>query len=244
MDANHTYVQVATSRVRWIKLLPYEINVDKVSTTITNLPEEDIDKSATSFKNYEQTKSRITIDMKKLQFLGRRTNLLKKLKEIFGKGEEEEEEEGHDEEEEEQVQDPFALTQGQGDDLKEDVESVEGEEAKEALKDTKAKKRKAKEKRVEKQENPMKKPQQKPTVPSTRVAAIQAKEVAKPKGKRSSNIVEPSELVKKSYKRLKNKLELKPNYDEEETRLDDMSQFKVVSHNPSSDLDNLCDNIK
>lgn len=31
---------------------------------------------------------------------------------------------------------------------------------------------------------------------------------------------------------------------EEKKKSDDMSQFKVVSHNPSSDLDNLCDNIK
>ena len=35
-----------------------------------------------------------------------------------------------------------------------------------------------------------------------------------------------------------------PESDEDKIELDDMIQFKVVSQYPSSDLDNLCDNIK
>ena len=35
-----------------------------------------------------------------------------------------------------------------------------------------------------------------------------------------------------------------PDFDEENTKLDDISQFKVVSHNPLSDLENLCENVK
>ena len=32
--------------------------------------------------------------------------------------------------------------------------------------------------------------------------------------------------------------------DEERKELDDISQFQLVSHNPSSDIDNLCENVK
>ena len=50
-----------------------------------------------------------------------------------------------------------------------------------------------------------------------------------------------SEPVKKTYNILKKKLELKTNSDEEMIELNDLSQFKVVSHNSFSDLDNLCE---
>lgn len=34
-----------------------------------------------------------------------------------------------------------------------------------------------------------------------------------------------------------------PDLDEEKTESDELSQYKVVSHNPSSNIDNLCENI-
>ena len=52
-----------------------------------------------------------------------------------------------------------------------------------------------------------------------------------------------SEPIKKTYKILKKKSELKPNLDEEMIELNDLSQFKVVSHNSFSDLDNLYENF-
>lgn len=169
-----------------------------------------------------------------------------KDKEIFGEGDEEEEED-EEGEEEEQGQVPMELTQGQGEDQEEDAEGSKGEEDEEAQKNTKAKKRNAKEQIVEKPKKPMKKPQQKPIVPttrsSTRETTIQEREFLKPKGKRTPEIVEMSEPTKKTYKRLKNKLVPQLDLDEEKIELDDLSQFKVVSHNPSSNLDNLCDNI-
>ena len=93
MDEDHTYVQEAIPKVKWLKPFPYEINVDEASTTITALLEEDIDKSATSFGNYEEAKSRITIDLKTATVLRKKNKLVKILKEIFGEGDEEEEEE-------------------------------------------------------------------------------------------------------------------------------------------------------
>lgn len=136
----------------------------------------------------------------------------------------------------------MASTQGQGEDQEEDGEGVEREEAKETPKDTKAKKRKAKEQIVEKLEKAMKKPDVCNTRSSTREATIQASEILYPKGKRTPDTTEPSELVKKTYKGLK-KLVPQPNSDEEKIESDVMSQF-MVSQNPSSNLDNLCDNIK
>ena len=73
----------------------------------------------------------------------------------------------------------MVLTQGKGEDQEEDVGGVEGEEVKEASKDTKAKKRMEKEKIVEKPKKLVKKLQQNPTMPNTRsgtrIATVQEK---------------------------------------------------------------------
>lgn len=88
--------------------------------------------------------------------------------------------------------------------------------------------------------------QHKPIIPitraSTRVATKKVKVVEKPKGKRTFTSIELNQPVKKTYERRKYVAPTKS--DEEKTEFDDMSQFKVVSHSPSSDLDNLCENIK
>jgi hypothetical protein len=42
---------------------------------------------------------------------------------------------------------------------------------------------------------------------------------------------------------LKNKSVPQLDSNEEKTKSDGLSQYKVVSHNPSSDIDNLCENI-
>lgn len=100
---------------------------------------------------------------------------------------------------------------------------------------------------MEKPRKAVKKPQQKPAVPttrsSTRETIVQEKQVAKPKGKRTPDTMNVSEHIKKIYKIWKKKLEPDPNSNEEKTKLDDMSQFKVVSHNPSFDINSLCENI-
>ena len=53
VDIDYTYVQVAIPRVRWMRPLGYEINIDEASTTITTLLAEEIDKSAPHFGTYD-----------------------------------------------------------------------------------------------------------------------------------------------------------------------------------------------
>ena len=57
VDVDYTFVQVATSRVRWIRPLGYEINVDEASIALIALLAKDIDKDAKAFGNYEMDKS-------------------------------------------------------------------------------------------------------------------------------------------------------------------------------------------
>ena len=49
VDTDFTYVQAVVPRVRWLRPLGYEINVDEVSTVITTLLAKDIDAKATAF---------------------------------------------------------------------------------------------------------------------------------------------------------------------------------------------------
>ena len=78
VDANYTYVQETIPRFIWIKLFPYEINVDQASVAIKTLLVEEINKNETSFGNYEKAKSRITIDLKIAIVLQKKKNLLKR----------------------------------------------------------------------------------------------------------------------------------------------------------------------
>ena len=57
VDVDYTFVQEATPRVRWLRPIGYEINVDEASTTITSLFAKDIDKEAKAFENYEKAKT-------------------------------------------------------------------------------------------------------------------------------------------------------------------------------------------
>ena len=44
VDIDFTYIQAAIPRIRWLRLLGYEINVDEASATITSLLCEEMDK--------------------------------------------------------------------------------------------------------------------------------------------------------------------------------------------------------
>ena len=61
VEIDYTYVQATTPRVRWLRPLGYEINVDEASTTITTLLAEEIDKSAKIFGNYDMVKPKVTM---------------------------------------------------------------------------------------------------------------------------------------------------------------------------------------
>ena len=53
IDVDHTFVQAKIPRVRWLRPLGYEINVDEASTTITTLLAEEVEKDSKAFGNYE-----------------------------------------------------------------------------------------------------------------------------------------------------------------------------------------------
>ena len=49
VDADYTFLQVSIPRVRWLRPLGYEINVDEASATIIALLAEEVDKTAKVF---------------------------------------------------------------------------------------------------------------------------------------------------------------------------------------------------
>ena len=83
VDIDYTFVQAATPRVRWLRPLGYEINVDKASTTITTLLEENVDKISKEFGNYKMAKSKITMELNTGSVIKKKDKLVKKLKAII-----------------------------------------------------------------------------------------------------------------------------------------------------------------
>ena len=56
VDIDYTYIQDIVPRVRWLRPLGYEINVDEALATIIALLGEEIQKSAKLFSNYDVVK--------------------------------------------------------------------------------------------------------------------------------------------------------------------------------------------
>ena len=183
VDIDYTYVQAAIPRVRWLRPLGYEINVDETSAAITTLLAEEVDKIAKIFGTYDVMMSKIEMELKTASTLKKKDKLVRKLKKRFGESVdvEEEEEEEDDEEEEQQ---PLALTQGLGED-EEEKEGVEGEEVKKAPTQAEPKKRKAKTQPAVKTKKVAKLTPAKPTTPATRAttraSTLKAKEKVKQK---------------------------------------------------------------
>ena len=109
VDIDYTFVQASIPRVRWLRPLGYEINVDEAFAAITTLLAEEVDKTAKFFGNYEVMMSKIEMELKITSTLKRKDKLVKKLKKRFGGGADVEEEE-YEEEEQDQCQGPLALT--------------------------------------------------------------------------------------------------------------------------------------
>ena len=101
VDVDYTFVQVATSRARWLRPLGYVIIVDEASTTITTILVEEVDKTTIFLRNYEMVKSKIAMELKTDSRIKKKDKLVKKLKEKFGEDVEDEEEEEEEDEEEE-----------------------------------------------------------------------------------------------------------------------------------------------
>ena len=61
VDTNFTYVQAIMLRVRWLRALPYEVDVDEILEIIIALLAKDLDKNVEGLGTYEEAKARITI---------------------------------------------------------------------------------------------------------------------------------------------------------------------------------------
>ena len=104
VDIDYTQIQIVVPRVRWLRPLGYEINVDEASVAITALLAEKVDKSAKIFTNYDVVKSKVEMELNISSTLKKKDKMVRKLKAKFGEvvGEEEEEDDEKDEEEEQE----------------------------------------------------------------------------------------------------------------------------------------------
>ena len=103
VDIDYTYIQAVLPRVRWLRPLGYELDVDQASTKIIALLAEERDKIAKSFGTYDVVKSRVVTDLKTSSIVKKKEKMVKKIKKKFGVEEtsvaSEAEETGDDEEE-------------------------------------------------------------------------------------------------------------------------------------------------
>ena len=132
VNIDYTYVQAVIPRVRWLRPLGYELDVDQASVAIKAFLAEKIDKATKNFGTSNVVKLKVVIDLKKASAVKRKDKIVKKLKKKFGEDlgeegtiEEAEEisdnEEGDDKDEDELEQGPLQLTQGLGEDKDESV---------------------------------------------------------------------------------------------------------------------------
>ena len=84
VDIDYTYIQVSIPRVRWIRPLGYEINIDEASIKIKTFIAEEIDKNAPHFGTYDVVRSKVDMELKTTSTLKKKDKLVKKLKAKFG----------------------------------------------------------------------------------------------------------------------------------------------------------------
>ena len=110
VDTNFTYAQVVVLRVRWLKALPYEINIDENFVAITKLLSKEVDKNAQGFGTIEEEKESITKNLQITNVSRKKAKIVKRLIEQF---DDEDEEDG---EGKEKGQGPLLITEGQDED--------------------------------------------------------------------------------------------------------------------------------
>lgn len=235
VDIDYTYIQAVLPRVRWLRPLGYELDVDQASATIIALLVEKMDKTTKAFGTYDTVRSRVVTELKTTIVVKKKDKLVKKIKKKFGVeetseiGEVEEISEDEEEDEDELEQGPLELTQGQGEDKYEDVEE---EEAKEAPIKGKAIKRKEK---TPLASHPTSKKATRPTPKkpitkaTTRASTQKSKKEAITKKKASKKAQEEPRKRKRYVAQL--------NTDEED-------KSEKVSHPSKSSVDTLCEKIK
>ena len=86
VDIYYTYIHAAIPRVRWLRPLGYEININEASVAIKALLVEEIDKSAKPFGTYDVFKSKVKMELKTTSTIKKKDRLVKKLKANSQKG--------------------------------------------------------------------------------------------------------------------------------------------------------------
>ena len=86
VSIDHTYIQATFLRVRWLRPLGYELDIDEASTVITVLLAKEIDKIVKPFGIYDVVKSKVEMDLKTTSMIKRKDKLVRKLKKRFGEG--------------------------------------------------------------------------------------------------------------------------------------------------------------
>ena len=84
VDIDYIYIQEVIPRVKWLRPLGYELDVDQAFVTITNLLEEEVDKAIKHFGTYDVVKSKEVIYLKKTTSVKKKDKLVRKLKKMFG----------------------------------------------------------------------------------------------------------------------------------------------------------------
>ena len=84
VDIDFTYIQEVIPRVRWLRPLGYELDIDQALAAITPFLAEETDKAIKHFGTYDVVKSRVVTDLKIASVIKRKDKLVKKLKKRFG----------------------------------------------------------------------------------------------------------------------------------------------------------------
>ena len=84
VEIDYTYIQALVPRVRWLRPLGYEINIDEASGAITTLLAEEVDNTIKFFGNYDVVKSKVEMELKKTSTLKKKDKMVRKLKAKFG----------------------------------------------------------------------------------------------------------------------------------------------------------------
>ena len=64
LDIDYNYIHGVVPRVRWLRTLGYEINIDEASTAKTTLLAKEVDKNAKIFGKYDVVKSKVEMELK------------------------------------------------------------------------------------------------------------------------------------------------------------------------------------
>ena len=70
-------------RVRWLRPLGYEINIDEALATVIALLSKEVDKNAKIFGNYDVVKSNVEMELKIVSTLKKKDKMVRKLKAEF-----------------------------------------------------------------------------------------------------------------------------------------------------------------